>query len=220
MLRFGIIFAVVFVVGIIFYCVSSKMEKEHQQKLRDLQREVGCHCLHYVGGGDGELNLDKQDPRLREFFSIVPYTPSLSYKTPEEYVFTGATVGGVTTGGIHKVGGETKYQTVSSGRFVLRYKHCAWYDEQIEIHDIKTIKLTEDLVKAAKKHRISSYLNGRVIQVVDEVNVSAQTQLLLNSVLRTGNTDAVTNSYIKDGLDSYPTREKCEAILDFICGGK
>ena len=126
---------------------------------------------------------------------------------PEKYVYTGATVGGVTTGGIHK---EGDYHYISSqentGRYYFNY--CG--------KTVNKIELSDRLLKMAKNSNISKYIEDKYIVIYDSKAV--QMPSYVSQGLMSGSLDAM-NLGTRYTAMGYPTREKCEEIKNWICGG-
>lgn len=153
------------------------------------------------------LDLKKRGAPIAKAVKIAAdkdYTTS--YK-PEEYVYTGATVGGVTTGGIHKQGG---YEYISgeakTGKYQLQYNG----------QYISKIQLTDELFREAKNSRIKNYLDYSKKQILmnEEVKASDTVRFAMNS----GNMTAARDMYMREMKAGFPTYEKAKSILDWICG--
>ena len=144
------------------------------------------------------LVLKRRGPELSKAIKILDdrnYT--ISYK-PEEYIFTSVTVGGITTGGVDKIGG---YNYISGSTKTGKYQ--LWYIDKL----IRSIQLSDELFEQAKESLIAEYLNmaTKEIVVISSVALSYTTQMLLN----TGHTDYAFDNMTKESKAGYPTYEKC-----------
>lgn len=162
---------------------------------------------------DHILSIKKRDSCLERVIQIAPhYSSTVSYK-PEEYVYTGATVGGITTGGIHKEGG---YNYISSSK---KTEKCELYYEYNETQYIDKIQLTPELAEEARKcEKIKSYVNSQnQIVIYSTANVSSIDKELFLQYGKS-NSAGMYNIANKYADQRAPSREKCEAIVSWICG--
>ena len=149
------------------------------------------------------LLLKKRTPLFKYALSIIDDTITPMSYNPEKYIYTSATVGGITTGGIDKVGGNyVSGKKVDSGKCELKY-----FGQKIQ-----RIQLTDELYKEAQKTAIKKYLNDEKQIVVEGEcgNIIATSQIL-----------GIHSMETQRGLyKGYPTREKCQEIIDWICEGE
>ena len=133
----------------------------------------------------------------------------ISYK-PKEYVYTGATVGGVTTGGIHEQGG---YNYVSgyrdTGRYQLQYE-----DEKFRRYLITKIQLSDELYNKAKESPIKDYLDNekKQIKVVEELRPSS----VVRQQMEMGNFQTARQIFANEMVEGYPTYDKCQKIINWL----
>lgn len=191
----------ILLVGMIVLIGSWGEEAERQEKEAELMAQIKQELEQYANIRYGVVSLTKRDSRFIKAFSIDRdmITP-MSYN-PEKYIYTSATVGGITTGGIDKVGGNyVKGKELHSGKFVLNY-----YGEKVE-----RIQLTDKLYKQAQKSPIKKYLDG-VNQIV--VEEKADGAAIVAAMM--------LGAFSADGQilrhDGYPTYEKCREIIAWIC---
>lgn len=215
MLRFFIIFVICAVCYGLFKIMEHKGQEKFKKKLIDLKKEIDSdYCSFY----NGCLSLKKQHPRIAEYITLSAYNPSLYSTTPKRLVYTGATVGGITTGGFHTVGGDTVNMSVSTDRIEMKFYDIFLWRDEIEWKQsvIERIDLMPDLYEKAKKSKVGKYLDGdRHSIIVKEKNKVSYAAALLH---RAGNAEASVNQFTMDNIDTYPDAEKCAAIMEFICG--
>lgn len=131
----------------------------------------------------------------------------------DEYIYTGATSGGITMGGVTKFEGYDYISKISkTNRYELNY-----YGKSIF-----KIRLSSDLLSQAKVSPIKEYLdNGTEIIVVDpkKFNNMGFNQRDLVQLMRTNRSMylSVTGRMMEPG---YPEYEKCKKIYDWICNDK
>jgi hypothetical protein len=133
-------------------------------------------------------------------------------EVPEKYVYTGATVGGVTTGGVSKIGGYVDGLDYDTDKYELVLKKVVAKingKKVIQSNVIKTIYLNNELLEEAKNSEIECYIQGRKIVVVEEVEIPSKLKYL--SGAQAAN---LLKAYESEG---YPTKEKCELILEWLC---
>lgn len=131
----------------------------------------------------------------------------------DEYIYTGATSGGITMGGVTKFEGYDYISKISkTNRYELNY-----YGKSIF-----KIRLSSDLLSQAKVSPIKEYLdNGTEIIVVDpkKFNNMGFNQRDLVQLMRTNRSMylSITGRMMEPG---YPEYEKCKKIYDWICNDK
>lgn len=156
---------------------------------------------------NNEMFLKKSGPQLANAIKIVDDKHDIIRYKPEEYIYTGATVGGVSMGSINKVGG---YNYVSGTKKTGKYQ--IYYSGEL----IKSITLVSDLYKVAQDSKIAKYLNDRHEIVVIESVMSPAARLLANN----GRQDMARQMISIDSSRGYgfPSYEKCIEIVNWICG--
>ena len=150
------------------------------------------------------LYVKEKSPEFRKLLSIRAHNVNAYQYVQPSYVYTGATVGGITTGGVHKQGDYYKNSTYNT--------NC----ELVYLPDnsvIERIGLTEELNKAALNSSVSSFMDGGSIRVVDEVVPSQE----FTQYMSMGLTDLGLSQQERDKAAAYPTREKCEKIINWLC---
>lgn len=133
---------------------------------------------------------------------------------PAQYIYTSATVGGITTGGITKIGDNYSYSNKGSKRYSLRWKPDIGINKEI-----KTIVMaSSDIIESAKKHPIvKKYVNGN--KLVLENKPSSETIEQLNAVNKSGNTELFKQIATQNYIETLLTKDECEAVLDWMCNG-
>lgn len=125
---------------------------------------------------------------------------------PKRLVYTGATVGGITTGGFHEEGG---YNYISSANKTGKY-NIYYVNEMLPI---EKIQLSDELIQQAKNSEIAQFLNSSNEIILIQKHTSDLTQF----AIETGKSFA-SDLLLRDMREGFPTLEKCEKIINWICG--
>lgn len=133
---------------------------------------------------------------------------------PSKIVYTGATVGGIHTGGFHDAGNYYTLDGTSTKKYHLVYKGAGVSSE--EYCPIKTIKLDASLIEAAKKNPvISQYLKtGGILTLSNNVN-SKYTEHV-GTAAKQGNVDLAMQLAKADYFNQQLSKEQCNAIKNWI----
>lgn len=165
------------------------------------------------------LIVRKRDPKIDDVMYWKEYKASNWGYEEEKYVYTGASVGGITMGGVHKTGGNY-IEKINSNKCQLM---CMFYDDDTKCIDhgvVKKIKLSdESLVLKAQKSRIKKYLKNDCIIVEEKINEKGLNNALLVAS-RIGDMNMAGNFRESAILETLPTREKCRAIVNWLIAGK
>lgn len=158
--------------------------------------------------------------RRREFKDVLKYKKHMvtSLKYNEEKIHIGAaTVGGVTTGGIYKTGGDYSDKQFWDGKYELVYRYS---DDGKFIKEIplKSIRLTSDLRKDAEKSSIAKYLKvDKIIVIEENMPSEGTTELLSEMTDRNSTINAMALSQADyERSQGYPTEEKCHDIINWL----
>ena len=163
----------------------------------------------YVSFYNDTLKVYQRTEKFKNILGMIEHKSSRMAHKDAEYIYTSVTVGGVTTGGVSKIG-DYDYFTAekNSGRWEL------WYDG----HMVKQIELTDELARQAKNSSlISGYISGNTIYVV---NPNAKPTLSNSDWLELNRRNSIMgmNILLDDNDKQYPRLEKCNAIVRWLCG--
>lgn len=182
-----------------------------RKKNRDVQ--IATDLSKEIVSLDGKiLHVEKQCKHLRKLLAVKNH-PVASVKYNEEKIHVGAvTVGGVTTGGAYKTGGDYSVREFNSERCELVFQRSVGLNFDLETTPIEEIYLSRKLVEKAKGTPVEKYIAGSSICVMWKVKCSSA----VGNLMRMGRTsEALTQLSIEEAA-GYPTREKCDAIIDFL----
>lgn len=132
---------------------------------------------------------------------------------PSRIVYTGATVGGVHTGGFH----ETENYYSVDRRCTKKY-HLTYNGAGVKPEDycpIYIIKLSSSMVKEAKENpNVSKYLTEENTLVLTN---KAKTNSPVNTALNQGKTDTALQMTKSDYYSRQLSKKHCDAIRNWIC---
>ena len=214
-----ILLAVLGVIGIVpaiilllvFFIVIGCIE--HEQKKKNLKKgQSETKGMIWYDTENRTIKLTDRHPSFKERFSFEHYESSKVVYQEEKLIYTSATVGGVTTGGVDKVGG-IQSETVKTNKFELVYEYAT--KDTIKKGFIEKITLTDELLKQAQKSNIAKYIKGNDILVVDELVESTD---LIRGYLKIGHNSSAANVMNEDKLRTMPTLDKCKAIVNWVSG--
>lgn len=132
-----------------------------------------------------------------------------------QYIYTGATVGGITTGGIHKTGDYHTIDSTSTGKYEICYKDRDIFNND-QLYPIKNIKLPDKMVEEAKKDELlHGFLKDDTLVLEKETNNNGE---LMESALNANNTTLAMQIAKKDYFDKQLTKEECTQIVSWIKG--
>lgn len=209
-----IIFGIAAVIGIIMsikilvnFNADKKLVQEMQEKYKNDYAYISDNKTLYIY---------KNNPKIVKLLSIDNHTISRYSDVPERYIYTGASVGGVTTGGVSKVGGYTDAKTIRTNKCIILMKELSRYYLTDKIvmteKEVHKICLNSELLEAAKDSPIKEYIVDDKIIVVGETGVSMGTA----AMYRTGNTLSAVNTFQKEQTEGYPSFTKCLEIMDWL----
>ena len=219
MISSGALTISIFAVGGIVACIKGiAINKESKKELKDVQtatENLSSAFSEDFSGSLGSINihLKEQHPDFKKLLTYEVHENAIHTDVPKKYIYTSATVGGITTGGITEVGGYTDITKYSSHTFELRLKEVRKTPDNkgaVYTRLIKKIKLSSDLLKRAKKSKISQYIKDDCIVVIEDADISAETfNMPLNTALHT---------YDVQASKGYPSMKKCIDIIEWMSG--
>lgn len=162
------------------------------------------------------LVVKNRCPKNAAAFGVKDYKRRNYSEVPAKLVYTGATVGGITTGGVHLSGGYTSVANgIKSGKCVLLY---SWYDgQEVQTGEVETIAVSDGSNDNYNGLKISKYVRKGKIIVVDNKAKTKMAGLLVH--LNMSTKSATTLNMHEDAvIEDYPSEEKCLEIVSWICG--
>lgn len=200
------------VIGVIYWIFDAKRNKKFQITQESLKDIISLN-------GD-TLHVKEQNEAFSSFLKMKRHEVS-EYQRDAVKVHVGAaTVGGFTTGGAYTTGGGISKTSYGDGRVELIYRHVRKPKENekgifIDESKVKNIALSDELAEKARNSEIKEYLHGNTIRIVEDVRISNYVAQLMAS----GQNLAAASQLSLEQSAGYPTQEKCQKIIDWLCGG-
>lgn len=186
---------------------SAKAGIAETDKQKRGQKAIEVLDYARYSASEKKLYLYKKGKAVADLLTMHEYTIDNIKEKPKEYIYTGVTVGGITTGGVSEVGGY-KYiaNTSKTGKYMLTYA---------DNKPISAICLTDELFREALNSNIAQYLDRdhKAIRIVTKVNMK-----MTNVAASTGNTDLYSYYLQRDTAEALPDYSKCMAIKDWVAG--
>ena len=189
----------------VIFIFKDHLKYKERKEVNDLSKDSISYNSH-----TDTLTIQKRDCNISKILEIVPYKRVKYGETPEKLVYTGATVGGVTTGGWHKTGGFYGQDVGKSGKVQLVYFKES--ENKMIPSEVKKIVLSESVLKEAKSSSIKEYLDGNTIVIMRE---PANTDAAV-AAMKLGHKDYAFNIMEDAKIAALPTYEKCRAIIDWL----
>ncbi len=200
--------------GIFIFCISliliffialvitAKVEdSRHKKTGNTLSYDFFAHRLELKSRVSANRKVLKAEPI---------YQSDVNYE-PAKYVYTGATVGGITTGGVHKTGDKYTTSVNQSGKFKIKYKS---YEGP---KDIDEIKLTPELIYQAQNNPfISKFLQGD--RLVLEKPKDKRDDKLLSFMAERGDVLTAMKLDNQNKLSGELTKDDCIQVINWVSG--
>lgn len=157
-------FWITVIVAAFAFVVLGGESRAKKKKLKDIQKaQEGA--LNYDPKTQTVILKRRHETNAKRFI-LKNYVSTRVGYTPEKLIFTSATVGGVTTGGVDKVGGYGTEQK-STDRYNVFFTYVSSEKDELKEVEVKKIALSDELLEQAKKSNIKKYLNGNKIIIVE-----------------------------------------------------
>ena len=201
-LGFIVAFIIAAIVGVVYTCQDNKLRKA------EAELNGSCRISGHI------LYVDKQSSAFSTVLTLQAYKVNTVQYVPEKIHVGAATVGGVTTGGAYKTGGYNNVKSTNVDRYKLIYKTIG-ANQSVTEHEVQDIVLSDTLAEKACNSGIKQYMKGNNrIEIVEVVRGSTYVAALMES----GQTAAAVSQLSIEKAAGYPSKEKCEDILAWLCG--
>lgn len=159
----------IFFIGLAFFIIFRIATKDHREQIKKIK---ACNAIIEANNGEmiysfkeidifGVLFVPKKSPHSLEALVFEEERGIHVTDTPDKLVYTGATVGGIHTGGFHvQKGGISVSKGAGTGEWGIRYRFATYsvtaggYSES----SVDFIQLKDNLFAVAKKDAILNKL--------------------------------------------------------------
>lgn len=195
LLAVAIVVVIALILGALFFeTFYGKKEKEKLAELAIYKNQA--------------LTLQGRHPMLKYFLKVKPVVhKNYKYNDPK-LVYTGATVGGITTGGFHVQGGDYTEQISNSGRYELIFNKFLVPEKII---------LSEELTAEAKTdHHLRKLLKGNELALL--YDVPDDPYWISVAMAAPSNNITVRHYAMQQAkLKKHLTKADCEYIKKWLC---
>lgn len=207
---------ILLLIGFVVLCfwipIDGTIVRNHKRFEHLLERE--CY---------GTYILKQRDPAIKKILKIKTHklTEFSQRYEPEKETFVGITRGNITTGGVLKSGGYNYLVSNShkTDRGELCFRYLPSMTEWWTWESMSRIQLTPELYRKAQHSYIKEYLNDKMqICIVKETAWDSTKRAAATAISKGNFHDASVYQWQCNSVRGYPTYEKCQAILDWICG--
>ena len=215
------IVGIICIVMFIYIILKDRKPKEKKEpiSIQDINDSRIADYLSY-SKKTKTLTVKKKSKYIGEFLTASQILIDYNTKKPDSYVFTSATVGGVTTGGLEKITGKSSTRKISSGKYRLIYKRLTEDGTFIPEGEVEFVSLPEELLVNAMIG-LKGYIYNNKIAILDEKlkkskKNSAGTAMLLNAAMNAGGNTLASNYVNNFEVLEYPDYDKIKKIIDWL----
>lgn len=145
-------FIIALILAIVVIRFSWNAEKEKINALSELQNQTKDTITY--DDRTGVVTISQRHSSFRTRFTYEKYVATHYNYTPEKLVFTSATVGGVTTGGVDQVGGYGTKER-HTDRYQIIYEYVLSEGSPKQGH-VKEIRLSNELAEKARNSKVKT----------------------------------------------------------------
>lgn len=158
------------------------------------------------------LMLQNRTKTNKLVFSVENAPDFTVHFEPEQWVYTGVSVGGVHTGGYHKEGGYHYTKPVPTGKHFIIFDNCIDHAivDRIRILDPKILQL------AKENTFISQFLEGDILELKHEL--VRQNEDKVKSAIELEQMDVAIRFMKQDHFSTLLTKVECKKVIAWLCG--
>ena len=184
---------------------DAKLAKERENRYAFVSYDVSSKTLTILN----------RTPKLSRFISIKKVFIMDYEHIDPKLIYTGATVGGVTTGGFHVQKGGYKEHVSDSGKYQLIHK-TPIYNQK---HEVEKICLSKKLLSSAKSDSvICTFLVDNTLELRNNKKVDEAMAKLATDSLSSGNMSMAISAAQRATINSHLSKDDCVYIKRWLCG--
>lgn len=199
--------------GIALFIAMQVESKKTDKETRDHLKEKNISYSYFSGC----LTVKRRSSSNIYLLSCERHQKSsYKYNNPK-LTYTSATVGGVTTGGFSKTGGNYSVKNSDTDKGEILCKYLYWTRSgdigTVSTDTVKKIRFAKELIPAVKESNIAKYLNedNTITLIKDNDSYAAA------AVYGLGHTEAALNILATERLNNYLDFDACLEIYKWIC---
>lgn len=164
---------------------------------------------------DGNLTLRKRNSIIGSVIKVEKIIHFSTSYHPANYVYTGATVGGVTTDGITKTGDYTSLDGYATDKYRLVYRE----KPDSSGTTITKIKLADKTwLEDARKHKeVSQFLQGDTLELVHKNAKDKYSSEDIAIAIKQGNMSLAAQLLQYNTEAHSLNKSECQAVLSWLC---
>ena len=162
---FSFLLAAILAVGIFFY-----LSKKQDNDIKD--KQITEEAFKYEKHGIGSILIVKKKSSVAASnLTVFAHREIFTKEIPDRIVYTGATVGGITTGGFHiQKGGIAYSEGDKTGQYSLCYRYAGMVNNEPWSEVVSFLQLSDELMKEAKE---SPILKKRIVTEEDQKQLNS-----------------------------------------------
>ena len=201
----GLVMLLVSIGSIVLFFLISIGDMKKREKDEDE------YCEYF--GYSKELVLHKLSRKNKKYIAIKPVKSFKLEYHPSETIYTGATVGGIHTGGFHTTEAYYSPKVFFTGKYQLVFKNP--HDKDNAGH-IKKIELDHDLVNMCDQRVLKYKLGNKLI--LSHHEKSSDFEKGVTSFMKQGDSSKAYSMLKQAYLSEQLTYKECRAIYRWLCG--
>ena len=159
------VIAIIIAIGYFFY-----LSKKQDNDIKD--KQITEEAFKYEKHGIGSILIVKKKSSIAASnLTVFAHREIFTKEIPDRIVYTGATVGGITTGGFHIQKGGTAYsEGGKTGKYSLCYRYAGVVNNEPWSEVVSFLQLSDELMKEAKENPL---IKKRIVSEEDQKHLNS-----------------------------------------------